>query len=94
MTLTDEQQGVVMFIQVLAATLCQVDRKPDAQWTTAALRRYLAYVLEDVGRNQDVPETHLAHAQALQELLVEMMDDLQAEMILEPLDPSALETES
>lgn len=94
MSLTDEQQGVVVFIQALAATLCQVDRKPDAPWTTAALHGYMEYVLSDIGTNQDVPEHHLAHAQVLHELLGDAIDALQTERLLGPFDPPDLETDS
>lgn len=91
MSLTHEQQGVVLFVQALAATLCQVDRKPDAQWTTAALHRYASYVLSDVGTNQDVPKTCLAHAQALHELLGDAIDALQTERLLDSFDSPDLE---
>ena len=94
MSLTDEQQGIVVFIQALAATLCQVDRRPDARWTTAALHGYMSYVFTDIGTNQDVPEIHLAHAQALHELLGDAIDSIQAERLLEPFDPPDLEIDS
>lgn len=93
-SLTHEQQAVMLFVQVLAATLCQVDRSPDAQWTTAALHRYASYVLSDVETNQAVPEICLAHAHVLLELLGDAIDDLQAERLLEPFDPPDLEIDS
>ena len=89
--LTEEQQGLLLFIQALAATFVQVDRQPTLRCTTAVLRRYVPRVLTDVGTNQGVSQRCLAQARELNNILEDAVDMLLTEHLLDSFDPPELE---
>ena len=68
-TLEAIKGGNLMFIQALAATIYQMDVKPQAPWTATSFRTYLRATLNDVYINQDVPKRYYDQTQRILVLL-------------------------